>query len=201
MNNNQQNDTKDGFVVYTPDEFKKVLEIAGSFYKEGRIDNPPKLAIIMGGVGSGKTTIRKDKYGNGYVNLDIGDVSTAIKKEFGENNPKFINLATTTFKLILNNIFDEKKNIVIEIIGDNAEVIDKLLDGFKKIGYDIHWVFIYCDPVEAYKRHVKAVKNDPDYLSAFYTQDVVLAYLFEYLELGEYPVRTDEPNSDSFLTK
>lgn len=126
MSNNQQNDTKDDFVVYTPDEFKKMLEIAGSFYKEGRTDNPPKFAIIMGGVGSGKTTVRKDKYSSGYVNLDFGDLSNAVKKVFGENDPKLINLGTTTFKLILNNIFDEKKNIVIEIIGDNAGVIDKL---------------------------------------------------------------------------
>lgn len=66
------------------------------------------------------------------------------------------------------------------------------LDGFKAIGYDIHLDFIYCDPVEAYKRHVKAVAEDPNYVSAFYAQDVTLSYLYQYLELGEYPVRTEE---------
>ena len=34
--------------------------------------------------------------------------------------------------------------------------------------------------------------EDPDYASAFYAQDVTLSYLFGYLELGEYPIRTEE---------
>jgi hypothetical protein len=136
--------------------------------------------------------VRKDKYGSGYVNLDFGDISTAVKKAFSADNPKIINLAATTFRLALDNAFDEKRNVVIEIIGDNAHLIEILLEGVKKIGYDIHLDFVHCDPVEAYKRHVEAVMEDPDYVSAFYAQDVTLSYLFQHLELGAYPVRTEE---------
>ena len=66
------------------------------------------------------------------------------------------------------------------------------MDAVKKLEYDIHIDFVDCEPIEAYKRHVKAVMEDPDYVSAFYAQDVTLSYLFQCLELGEYPVRAEE---------
>ena len=42
--------------------------------------------------------------------------------------------------------------------------------------------------VEAYKRHLNAVKEDPEYLSAHFTQEATLSFFYQQLELGEMPV-------------
>jgi len=194
MSNNQNNENMEiGMPIsYDHEEFKQIIEIAASFTNKGQHDNPPQFAIITGGVGSGKTTVRKDKYGSGYVNLDFVDVLKAVKMAIGTDNQRLMDTAAITFRIIMNDSFAEKKNVVIEIIGDNYELIEKLLDAVKKLEYDIHIDFVDCEPIEAYKRHVKAVMEDPDYVSAFYAQDVTLSYLFQCLELGEYPVRAEE---------
>ena len=89
--------------------------------------------------------------------------------------------------MILKESLSVKKNIVIEIIGDNYDVIVPVIDKMKKNGYDVLVNGITCDPVEAYERHLKAVKEDPEYLSVYFTQEATLAFFYQQLELGKMP--------------
>ena len=43
-------------------------------------NDQPELIIIMGGVCTGKTTLRKNKYANGYVNIDAGEIFIELSK-------------------------------------------------------------------------------------------------------------------------
>lgn len=187
MENSQQKT-----VQFSGEEFIKIGEIAKPFWENGLSENPPKIVILMGGVGSGKTTIRRQKYSKGYVNFDFGEILTVVKRAIGEDDPKLTSYVSLACDLILRECISEKKNIVIEIIGDSKELIDPVLDGMKKIGYDISLEYIHCDPVEAYKRHLKLVEEDKDYLSAHFTQEATLSYFYSQLDLGEMPVISKE---------
>lgn len=173
---------------FTGDEYIQIVKIAEPFWKRGISKNPPDFAIVMGGVGSGKTTLRRQKFADGYVNFDFGEIYNAIKKTFGEDNPKLADYTVLASDMILRESLENKKNIIIEIIGENKDLIDPLISKMKDIGYEISLEFIDCDPAEAYKRHLKAVKEDPEYLSAHFTQEATLSFFYQQLELGEMPV-------------
>lgn len=174
-------------VEFSGDEFLQISEIAQTFLKTGAIGNPPKLVIFMGGVGSGKTTIRKQQFTSDFVHFEFGEIYTAVKKAVGEDNPKLTSFVNLACDLILRESIETKKNIVTEIIGDNKDVIEKLAEGMKGLGYVVDLRFIHCDPAEAYKRHLKAVEEDKDYLSAHFTQEATLSYFYHLLGLGPMP--------------
>jgi hypothetical protein len=173
---------------FTGEEYIKIGEVAKPFWEKGVSENPPKFVIFMGGVGSGKTTIRRQEYATGYVHFEFGEILNAIKKAFGEDNPKLSSYAAMASDMILRESLENKKNIVIEIIGENKDLIDPLINKMKEIGYELSLKFINCDPAEAYKRHLNAVKEDPEYLSAHFTQEATLSFFYQQLELGEMPI-------------
>ena len=180
--------SKEKTVEFSGDEFLQISEIAQTILKKGAVGNPPKFVIFMGGVGSGKTTIRKQQFADDFVHFEFGEIYTAVKKAVGEDNPKLTSFANLACDLILRESIEAKKNIVTEIIGDNKDVIEKLAEGMKGLGYVVDLRFIHCDPADAYKRHLKAVEDDKDYLSVHFTQEATLSFFYQQLELGEMPV-------------
>jgi hypothetical protein len=172
------------------EEFIKLGEIIKPICERGISEHPPKLVILMGGVGAGKTTIRRQKYSNGFVHFDFGEYFVIFSKKFGENNPKLTGYTAIACDLILKECLSQKKNIVIEIIGDKKDSFNPIIDGMVKAGYSISIEFIECDPIESYKRHLKAVDEDKDYFSAFYTQEPTLSSFYFLLGLGDMPKTT-----------
>jgi hypothetical protein len=177
---------------FSGEEFLKIGEIAKHFWENAITESPPKFAIYMGGVGSGKTTLREKNCGNKYVHFEFGEIFNAVKKEFQEDDPKLTSYASLACDIILRESLEAKKNIAIELIGDNKDVIEKVTEGMKGLGYDADLRFVHCDPAEAYKRHLKKVEGDPDYLSAYFTQEATLSFLYRQLGLGVVPKLTKE---------
>lgn len=174
-------------VQFTGDEYVKVGETAKPFWERGVSGNPPKLVIFMGGIGAGKTTLRREQFATGYVHFDYGEIAEVIKNTFGADDPKLASYISLACKVILEECILEKKNIVIEIIGDNYDTISPVIDSMKGIGYDVSINAITCDIAEAYQRHIKAVQDDPSYMSAHYTQEATLSFFFNYFDLGPMP--------------
>lgn len=170
-------------VHFSGDEFIQIEEVARPFLEKGLSERPPNFVIVMGGVGSGKTTLRRQQFGQGYVHFDFGDIYTAMKNAVGENNPKLTSCAALASDLILQGSFNEKKNIVIEIIGETTNLITPVIDKMTEIGYKVHLRYVECDPTEAYTRHLKAVEEDKDYLSAHFTQEATLSSFYHQLGL------------------
>jgi len=174
------------------EDYIKIGEIAESFLKNGISETSPKLVIFTGGVASGKTTIIKKDFSDGYVHFDYGATYTALKNIFGQDNPKLQSFVSIVCNMVLKESLEEKKNIVIEIIGDNEEILGTLIDGMKNIGYEVSLNAIYCDVDEALLRHRKAVEDDPDYLSSYFTQEATLLFFYQELKLGKMPSLSKE---------
>lgn len=175
-------------VSFSGEEYLPLLKIVASFTEKGSVEAEPKFVLVTGGVAAGKTTIRRQKYATGYVNFEYGEIYTAVKREVGTDHPRLEVYVNVVCDLILRETITEKKNLVVEIIGDNYEKLVPLIDKMVSVGYKVEMVGITADPVEAYQRHLKAVKEDPDYISAHFTQDATMAALYAYLELPSNPV-------------
>src|SRR3989344_310301 len=52
------------------EETARIRGVIDSFVQKGTSDQPPHLVIFTGGVGAGKTTIRRKQYANGYVHCE-----------------------------------------------------------------------------------------------------------------------------------
>lgn len=85
----------------------------------------------MGGVGAGKTTIRRQQFVDGFVHFDFGEIYNAFKKTFGADEPRLLDYVVMAGSMILNESINEKKNIVIEIIGESADLITPVIGSMK----------------------------------------------------------------------
>lgn len=172
---------------FSGEEFLLIGEIIKPFWENGVSEDPPKFVMVMGGVGAGKTTIRRQQFGKGYVNFDIGDVYTTLKNAVGKEHPRLPEYVAVAMDMIFKESIEAKKNIVIEIIGDSYEAITPVIDKMREAGYDVSVNGITCDPADAYQRHLKAIKEDPDYISSYFTQEPTLKAFFTHFELGDVP--------------
>src|SRR3989344_7923124 len=88
-------------VQFSTDEFRIISDVAVSFLQRGVSENPPKFVIFMGGVGVGKTTIRREKYAEGYVHLDFGEIHLALEKTVDKSYPRLAEYALFASEIIL----------------------------------------------------------------------------------------------------
>lgn len=166
---------------FNVDEIKKMLTIVSSICSAGLSGKQPKLVIFTGGVGAGKTTIRKQKYQKDYVHFDPADIWAIVKKEFDIDDPKVESYSFAVCDLVIKDCLENKRNMVIELIGDHKEPLTMIIDKMVTKGYSVDLQHIECDPAEAYKRHLRAVDEDEDYLSAYFTQDITISFFNQYL--------------------
>lgn len=59
----------------------------------------------------------------------------------------------------------------------------------KDIGYKLDIVGLVGDIVECRQRHLKAVEEDPDYISAHFTQEPTLSVFYNQLGLPDLPLK------------
>lgn len=129
----------------------------------------PNLIIIMGGVCSGKTEFRKNKYlAPKYTHINAGEIFIELSEneyyEFPSHLEEKMNqIGLEKFQAC---IF-KKKDIVIEIVGDNYEAVKELLELAKKIDYKTSIEFLECDIDEALQRNENRGNNN---ISAYYCE-------------------------------
>lgn len=179
-------------VEFSKEDYSKIEKVVNFFLDSGQSENQPKFVIFMGGVGSGKTTIRRQDYSNGYVNFEYNEILIAVKKELGESHPNLVEYASVASDMILTQSLESKKNIVIEIIGADKDLITPVIDKMTEIGYEVSFRYIHCDVLIARERHLKAVEDDLEYLSAYFTERATLSFFYSQLELGEMPTSLQE---------
>lgn len=163
----------------SPDEDAFIAAIARSFLEAGRTGHPPKIVVFTGGTGAGKTTIRKKDFAEDYVQFEFGDVATAVKRglDAGTDTDTIERVANRACERILQEAIGSHMNIATEIIGEDEAFVKSLVDAMVDIGYKVEIRYVYCEVVEAYRRHLRAVEEDPDYLSAYFTQEATVGHL------------------------
>lgn len=132
-------------------------------------DKTPRLIIVMGGVCTGKTTHRKDKYpSKDYIHIDAGEIFINLSQgeyfDFPSHLDEKINLIG--LEKCHNSIFN-RDNIVLEIIGADYEEVENIIELSKQIHYKATIDYIECDMEEAWQRNIN---RSNDNISAHYCE-------------------------------
>lgn len=108
------------------------LEIASA--KEGE---SPEAIIIVGPIASGKTMMRKKKFGSGYVHIDSADIFHELSN--GDSTLDFPSAFAQEIETVGREMtrlaFDRRLAIVIETPGHDEKEIFALINAFKSVGY------------------------------------------------------------------
>lgn len=140
----------------------------------------PIAVILMGGVATGKTTLRKQQYSEGYVLIDAADIFLSLSK--GESRPfadGFDEPMNVIGLLVAKRALYECRNIVTEIIGAEYELTVKLIEALKHAGYRVEAVCVSCDLEESIKRN--ANRGD-DAISSYYAEAFQRKWLIQACE-------------------
>ncbi len=152
----------------TSDEVKLAAPKIMQYLKEGSKSEEPELVIIMGPVAGGKSShIRENYVSAGYVWIDMARIffdlqsQTGIKLNRRTQLINFIGVVTLDLALL------EKRNIVIELVGDELERIDSLLEVMKANGYKTKITMINSANDGCF---AGASPKKTEYMSSFYTE-------------------------------
>lgn len=139
----------------------------------------PELVVCAGLVGAGKTTLRRRVYGRGYVQLDFLEALVAVTRAVGPHHPRFDDYVRAAPALALERAFAARNSLVIEVIDEG--LLAPLVEPLRARGYRINVQRLAVDAEEGCRRHVRAIEEDPEYLSAYFTEEDTLAYLYRFL--------------------
>lgn len=148
--------------------------IVDKFFSDKSVpkDSKPKCVIMTGGIGSGKTTVRKKYFTKNYVVIDAKEIYRELNKVSGKDFNQLKESINSIGQSIAKRAIDERRNISVEITGGSIEQTTAIIDALTKNNYDVKVNFVDCNPVEAYQRHLNAVEEDPLYISCYFTQNM-----------------------------
>ena len=116
-------------------------------------DKKPEFVIIMGGICSGKTTLRKEKYSNGYVNIDAGEIFKELSQDKFFDFPSHLEDEMNRLGLtMIKRCFKDRCNIVTEIIGSDEELVSNLAYYVKRLDYSVKLILVQCEEDVALER-------------------------------------------------
>ena len=138
----------------------------------------PEFVILAGGVCSGKSTIRHEQFAN-YVQIDAGDIFLNLSRdEFFDFGAMFEEPLEVIGQMIAQRAVRERRNIVTEMIGEDAQATKRLAEAIIAHGYELKFNFIQCDIETAAKRNLNRGNN----ISAHYCEPYHLRWIMEALD-------------------
>lgn len=172
--------------TFRDDEVKQLFELTDVLCAGAEPHDEPELVVCLGTIASGKTTFRRRELGRGYVQLDELEALVAVTRALGRRHPRFADFLRAARTAALERAIAEKLSIAIELV--DAELLLPLLDSMKALGYRIVVRHLEIDPAEGYRRHVKAVEEDPEYLSAYFTEEDTVELFYRHFGLDTRPL-------------
>ena len=137
----------------------------------------PSIVILYGGVASGKTTIREQRYSTGYVLVDAAEIFLGLSRgEFLPFPGVLEEPMSIIGSLVANRAVLERRNIVTELIGAEIEPVKALIDAMRAVGYRVEALGITCDIEVAAKRNESRGEES---VSSYYTEDYQRTWLQE----------------------
>ncbi|HYL98380.1 MAG TPA: zeta toxin family protein [Blastocatellia bacterium] len=128
----------------------------------------PRCVLLMGGVATGKTTIRKSQYSQGYVVLDAGEIFLKLcRGEYYAFGEAFEESVDVIGGHVACRAIAERRNIVTELIGGDYDQAASVIEAMKAEGYKVEVVAVHCDIETAVQRNLN---RGPDSISAYFTE-------------------------------
>lgn len=128
----------------------------------------PTLVVIMGPVATGKTRYRREHYRSGYVVLDAGDIFVRLSRGSYVEFPSLLEHPMDVIgSAVARRAVRERRHIVTEIIGAEAESAKDLIDAMLAGGYRTDVVYVHNDPAQSWEWNVNRSRDN---ISAYYAE-------------------------------
>ena len=129
---------------------------------------PPRIVIYLGGVASGKSTLRRKWHSSGHVLVDAAEIFRSLSRGLYYDFPgPFVGMLDMIGIGVARRAVAERRNIVTELIGADYEATKRLFDAMTSIGYSVEAKAITCDVETAMQRNF--ARSD-DNISAYYAE-------------------------------
>ncbi|MBI3181345.1 MAG: HD domain-containing protein [Myxococcales bacterium] len=161
-----------------------VEEAVGAAFATARREATPTAVLVIGTVAAGKTRLRKEQYGDGWVTLDPADIYRSLTRGEAEIPGDIRARLEQVGREIARKALSEKWNVVLEFIPWSEGCGEWIARALKQRGYRVELVGVTCDAKVAERRNEE---RGPDNLSCFLTQPTLMRWLFEALPLGGGP--------------
>src|SRR5262249_14773490 len=125
-----------------------VDEEANKFFDDASLcpSGSPHFVLLLGGVCTGKTTLRRQHYGTGYVVIDAADIFLNLSRGEYFDFPSVLEEPMDRIgRVVAAQAFAERRHIVTEMIGEEAEPIKVLIDAVLALGYEVDPQFLTCE--------------------------------------------------------
>ena len=137
----------------------------------------PRLALIVGPVATGKTTLRKENYKTGFVVVDSVEIFLNMSRgEYHAFPNAFLEPMDIFGRLVASRAIQERRNIVTEIIGADLDELKALIEAMTSIGYKVDVQFVHCDLETAVRRNLD---RGDDAISAYHAGPFNVTWLME----------------------
>lgn len=135
----------------------------------------PRIVILAGGIATGKTRLRREKYATGYVLVDAADIFIRLSRgryyDFPDGLEEPMDLIGG---VVASRAVAERRNIVTEIAGDNLENAKRFVDSMISAGYQVQLVAVTCPVEQAMEWNVS---RSDDNISSCYAEPYNLRWL------------------------
>lgn len=164
-----------------------------------RSSGRPRLVILIGGIGSGKTTLRMSKYATGFVVMDAGVIFGHLSEASFPGSANVERSLWIVGRLLARTALAERRNIVVEVVGDDYSRLKPLIDAMRGLGYSVDVEAVVCEPGEALLRAaarpvdaISAVDCEAYHLSWLHAEAIAGRKLTTQLPLQQSVLRPDE---------
>lgn len=168
----------------------RMREIVIQFVSAGACSDPPQLKIVMGPIGFGKSRIRHGSIegspvSEGYATADPGDIFRALRANGWPDSDATTQAVDAIGESIVASAIRDRRNIIIELIGDAIEPVRALCEQMKSIGYTVDMTFIGNSLERCLENN--AARSE-DNLSAYNTHGMIINWFAKFFEgSGDQP--------------
>ena len=151
----------------------------GRYFDDSSLSNgeQPKIVILTGGPGAGKTTVRKQSLSQGYVLVDAAEIFVRLSR--GECFPfpgPLEEPMNIVGNLVAQRAISERRHIVTELIGADHRTLMELIQTMTTAGYKIEVRYIHCGIEAAVSRNLS---RGDDNISSYYAEPYQRRWLIE----------------------
>lgn len=139
------------------------------------LNRAPTAAILMGGVATGKTTLRLRDYSRGYVLIDAAEIFHRLSRGDAMLNfpDDLLEPLEHVGSRVAQRAIAEGRNIVTEIVGADFDPVNELLQALEATGYRVEVVALTCELEEAIRRN----ECRGDNVSAYFAEPFQRAWI------------------------
>ena len=157
---------------FSTDELE--AEIVCRLSAGARTEGTPILALIIGPICAGKTTLRRERFSHSYVLIDAAQLFIelgGIDLDF----PSTLKVPIETIGAeVARRAIAKHMNIVTEIIGEKYELVVELIDTMKAAGYHIEINVVTLDLPACIEREKGRQKDN---VSSYYAEQYQMKWL------------------------